>query len=1173
VQQVIRTKLPHNDANGIPEPSNVSIQVPVSNAAGNWLYALIAWRQIDGLPNTTWTVSDDAHNWWDPLGAPLVTSDAQNKVRTTIWRCPAARALRQPNDIVAGLAPGLQIMAAPTGMYASGSVCIMEFQGVQPGVQDLIAAAGFAKNFTAVNLSCLVPSESVVLAVGAAADHTTTLGMTGGWSGLFTAQISNASDPNADLAAIFGYKITAAEADLSLTSTNTTALAASVCGSADSVAGPVQPSPSWPWFMLETVPGAGQSTVSDTMQWVPTPSAWLDLKSFKQGREYELSSLSTGAGSLTIDSPNGEMIPTGSQIIAGTPVRLRAYWPGGAWQAQFHGDGGTASPQIVRDWSYVAAGSPLNNTFFIVTTAQSATITPGDQFTDTNNPGTVFTVTRLSLPFAGFVNVSFTPTASVTMNNPDQVSFAGIPVVAGQRYSMAAWLGCSQPYPAGVALDLQWKAPNRAVVGDTFSPVVTTAQPQLVIASGIAPPGATRVNPVIVANGVPASNVIFSAAGTTADGGYVALPQRYTGWAGANGAGITAVAPWGYDRNGPPNVTPWYIPMSGFFERIPVTWDENFRGVVQSTVSDVWFSLQENMRSVLLAELLNDGPYALWPCTDPTGSGSIGASNAAPANPIPMSVETCSLGAGGASSTFGANSNAILGAGSTLLLNSLFRVGASSGMWQVVMPSGSGTGAGQGISLTARDSNYPPIAGGITAEIWFQVNSGGPLEPNNCPMLLISNVAGQGFSVYLDAPVSGGGTGKVFLDKTGTNKGTGGAAGQGLGATVFHTATNPPLCHVVVAFNRTTYTVYVNGNQAATGSWTNQLPKTFQYVTANGVAGSPIDALSQSNAGYQIISFSAGATVGWCAIYPTILSPTRITTHYQAGATAMSGEAPGNRLERLIQNSSDAQLRRCIQQDTGTWLAPVVSMQDVVSSPLSDALTHITSSALPGVLAVAPTGDVFYLSRQNAYNQPPKWVLGENIQAGEYPVLPMPVFGSDPTKIVNQIQLTQLDRQSVTAPQVPAIEQASAGQVGTITFFQSGYLLNDSQSALNAGPGLLDLANWLATTFSVPRLRVDVLQIDAAGHPANWPFVLGAAVGDMATANRRPETNSQGATGAPVLSVTGRVVQTTRSFSFGYQKQVTARCDILLDPAPEANILTTGDPVRGLLNGQNVLAW
>jgi hypothetical protein len=68
-------------------------------------------------------------------------------------------------------------------------------------------------------------------------------------------------------------------------------------------------------------------------------------------------------------------------------------------------------------WKYTISGG--TTAYFVVTTAQSDSINPGDVFASSAGLGGPFTVTSLSVPFAGFVNVSYTPTASSAMSAGD----------------------------------------------------------------------------------------------------------------------------------------------------------------------------------------------------------------------------------------------------------------------------------------------------------------------------------------------------------------------------------------------------------------------------------------------------------------------------------------------------------------------------------------------------------------------------------------------------------------------------------------------------------------------------------------------------------------------------------------------------------------------------------
>ena len=102
-------------------------------------------------------------------------------------------------------------------------------------------------------------------------------------------------------------------------------------------------------------------------------------------------------------------VPSGGNIHTGVGDDIHSYW------RQF-----PASSK--NGWSFTTSGTPLNNTYFIVTTAQAASITVGDIFRDTANPAGTFQVTAVGAPFAGFQNISFNPGSATAMNAPDVVT-------------------------------------------------------------------------------------------------------------------------------------------------------------------------------------------------------------------------------------------------------------------------------------------------------------------------------------------------------------------------------------------------------------------------------------------------------------------------------------------------------------------------------------------------------------------------------------------------------------------------------------------------------------------------------------------------------------------------------------------------------------------------------
>jgi hypothetical protein len=650
---------------------------------------------------------------------------------------------------------------------------------------------------------------------------------------------------------------------------------------------------------------------------------------------------------------------------------------------------------------------------------------------------------------------------------------------------------------------------------------------------------------------------------TPLPGGYLPVPPGVS-WQAGNGAAVTTLGAFTPDVNGPPNATPWYIPFSGFIERLPQAWDDNRRGVTAATVVDAWWGANFVPQPILIDEIVNDLPYAYWPCTDAAGAQSAAniAANAgtgaslAGAGSLPLVAATSKYGANGATSTFGANGSALLGAVSTVVVSSSFQVSNQAGMWSQTLPNDVFPTT-EGYSLTCTDAGFPPFglpqSGGITIEAWFQVAA--PLMGRSSVILAGSAVDRYQFMVVLDASVPNGGTGNLFLltDRVAATLTT-------IGHANYQNTSLAPT-HVALSMTRTTWTSYVNGVQTGSGTWGTELDPQFVTIEVNGTTGSVFPfPWSGPYSGYT----------GHVAVFPRILPATRIMTHYQAGITAMAGEPCYYRIERLLQ-AGNATGRRCILQEPGgaapgTFTA-VVSCQDIPGQPAASSVMNVTGDTLPGLFLIAPTGDMFFLDKAYAFGQPVRWTLGENAAGGEIPYDGDISFDYDPSRVVNEIELTQLDDQSVTVPTVPAVELASQLQYGTISDLATGYLEGDGNSPLDSGPGLGDYANWLACTYRAPGLRLTQVTVDAASNPGSWPFVLGAASGDMTVVNRR----SVGAA-APEISVTGRITQTQRTYTFsGSGTAGSLTC--IVDAAPEEDALTCDDPVRGQLTGGNILGW
>jgi hypothetical protein len=604
-------------------------------------------------------------------------------------------------------------------------------------------------------------------------------------------------------------------------------------------------------------------------------------------------------------------------------------------------------------------------------------------------------------------------------------------------------------------------------------------------------------------------------------------------------AGIDSGCPFRIRTIWPASETPYGVPFSGYLLTYPQAYDPDMlRGSITSKVTDLWGYANAQPQPILLAELLNEGDalYACWPCTDAPGAPA--AANYAPGNSNPLYVTRSKYGAGNATESFGQNPQAILGAQGSLILTSSVRSQSQSGMWGQAL--GTGTSPGQGYGLQCADPDYPPISGGVTVECWEDIPSA-TITPW---VLLLSGVSQVPFVQF-----------EMISPSTLTF--TYIPAGSTTGHTQTVSTTVTGLFHLVVQLTTTTYDIWLNGVSTLSGSFSAAIPARFTYLYA-------------ASGGLQ---FSGGGTgyFGFFAVLAGLTHPLRIATHYQAGINGMAGDTAPGRIERLLQAAGSLG-RRVILQDTGDGVVQVASCQDIPSQAASASIANIAANTPPGMLAVTPPGELFYLSRSAACNQAARWVLGDDQAAGELPFR-LSGFGTDydPQRVVNGIGLTQLDNLDVIAPSgaAAALEPASEAQYGWQTYQVTGYLQGDLTEPLTFGPGLYDLANWLAATYAAPRTRIAAVTIDASRYPGAWPFVTQACSGDMITLNLRPPAQPAGT----LITVTGRIAQTTRALRYSLDDGAEGSLGVIIDIAPEQDVLTADDPVRGQLNGSNVLAW
>lgn len=1065
-----------NFTGAVQAPSAWSLTTPIRNGGGNWMVALVAWRQQPQLSPVSMSVGDDAHNYWEPLGAPTGTSSASGVTRCSIWYAPAARAASY-------------LAVAPSSAYLTVGVVVLELDGMTPWLSLSALSTKFVNSTTSLGAMTLAAPASQMIAFTVCGSDliAATPTLTGsGWTRTSTPTADNGVNTTADLVLSAGYQLATGSVSATWSSTGLTQDFSGVIAGVLVAGGtaPAAAQPYWPATITEVALGSGANTPADQLSWTPITSRSMSLD-VTQGRQYQLAALQTGSGSVIFDNPDGELIPPGSGTYAGidsgTPIRTRMIWSGPPWPVQFHGNGTTSQPAI--------------------------------------ETGKIF------------------------------------PVTPGVTYSAAVFMSMSLNDTNGIIFALEFFNSGGTNLG-TFEYFTSRAGQQRAQVSGTAPAGAVSAQLICFFGAVSLAANIGSLAPAPpgpAGSNYLTIPSNVT-WTAIDSATITVNNPFAYDIRGAPQTSPHNVVFSGFTQKWPQQWDvETQRGIVQASLVDAWNYCNGNLQPILLDDILLDDPYAYWPMTD--APGSIQGSNHAAGNNNPLVVQSTKYGNGGATEQFGANSDALLGAQGTLIITNSVRQQAQSGMWEQTLPSSVTTAPiyAQGYTASCTDPNYPDITPGQTIEFWFQIlppfqngTSESVLVVRNTITAVVSLVVSSASPelILCQGPIPT--VGMSF------NVGQVGEDYRNMGG----------IQHFALSFNQTSWTVYINGQVTNSGTWSPSIASSYSVLSFNSDTIQPQQGLI---AGQLFGYFNAyNGYLAHVAVYDYELAQGRIYSHFIAGVFASIEDSPTFRMERLLEAGGYLG-RRVMMPDATNFGTVLASCQDISGQAASDSVSNIVANTAPATLTVTPAGELFYLARWAAYNQPIKWVLGDSPANAEYPYVGDGfLIDYDPTRTINDIQFTQLDNQDIVIPDID--ETDSVLQYGDNTYWQTGYLFNDLTQPIYNGPGLVDLANWIASTNIQPFLRPSTVTVNAADNPGNWPFVMGAAAGDMVTVTRRPPTSGE------VFTFIGRISQHQRTI-VAAPGGSTASITVTIDPAPEASVLTLDDSVFGLLNGTNRLAW
>lgn len=508
-----------------------------------------------------------------------------------------------------------------------------------------------------------------------------------------------------------------------------------------------------------------------------------------------------------------------------------------------------------------------------------------------------------------------------------------------------------------------------------------------------------------------------------------------------------------------PNVVP-YVPFrvlatwagvtrpvfTGFVERWPQSWDDTRYGHSVAACVDTLAPLAATtLLSAVSNEILQDAPYAYWPCSE--GQQSPVAGNLSGNTQNPLAIRASQVGTTGTTGQFGA---------------SLGLPGDTGTGWQ--MQGQPVAGPAYGYMLYTLDKTLPQPSNGFAIEFWANFAKPSSGTPQPIALTLVSQGSSTSFQPAFEFVGSGTNSDQPTLQVlSSTSNDSSTWTGFHMRDGLWH--------HYYMYVTSTHGELWIDNVNVIFHTWSITLPDGLYLLTVGGLA-----TATQWFAGWD-------ASYAHITIYTKQLAAIRLKAHYQAGATGFSGEDSGARTDRVLSYGNWTQPRLI---DTGnTTMQPCA---DIASKSVPDALGDVNDTEV-GLSLVDGAGTITFRSRSFTYNRTPVWVLGDG--PGEIPYLGDVGFDYDPSFVNNQI----------------TVARNNGGQgYATDTTSQKKYFIRSLNRTTYADTDddAVDQANWLIGRYKNPHLRVSEVTVDLAANPSLFPSGLAFEVGDVVTVTRRP---------------------------------------------------------------------
>lgn len=846
---------------------------------GNWLFAITGWNQ-NAVQAATHAVADDIHSFWRPgdvTANSYAVSSSAGATRVSVWYTP--NLARTPMDVY----------IAPSGGVDGRACLVIEVSGLGPWDTVTGIATNYAAAATSVALSLGAPgARAFILGAVCGDDSTKSQAFApGGWNTLKTVTASNGTDQTCTAVLTSAWIDTTSAVSASGTTSGASDLSGVLIGVQVAAASPIPAggNPNWPYVKFEAAFGSGFQTAPDQMTWVDLTSrcwAWSE----STGIQFELGQIQ--ATELEVELDNFDLALASD--YAGSPYYSNALNSNMSFQTGTSPWTGNDNATIAQSSTHVYASAAG------VTAQYSMQVTPDGV---TSFPGAVSEKVAVS---------------------------------ASTQYTASAWFYSVAGYN-GAQVAFAWYTSGNAFISFSTSSTANVAAATWTQATETAtsPANAAFATIIVQFSGTPAAvpfwvaEAAFTAGASDVTTGRVTagVPVRLRAAIGTLGGVVT---------------NRWYVIQRNAQEWPQQITPADWRRIAPATGTDFWASTSAYGTTPYRGEVLQDSPYAWWPCDDqPLEGGVLPTSlrNAAPGN---SNALTITLSPGGATSQLVYST-----AGAAPVTNNTaappptiaaYTVGQNAG-WMFGDPQSSpfGTSASGGVVtaqpgssawtqsgvagntgsfayfLSCNDASFPALANGVTVEGWFNFaffgtssgqtssiygGSGGDQSGQPVTALTIIELATATAGVCI-LQVSSAGV-LNFITYNGSTPTTHAIySSADMRTNDWH--------HFAITMTTSAWTVYIDGGQTATVSGTGAgMTSAWTYLLGAGDTG------TAGGTGTGSIAHSGNVSLAHLAVYSAQLPAYRVTAHYWAAATAFGLlPAPQGVTATMINNQTGGQ--------------------------------------------------------------------------------------------------------------------------------------------------------------------------------------------------------------------------------------------------------------------------